>query len=102
MNKIGLRSKGDNLIESHVSQDGRYILDCNDGLKIHEFKIEKRGDEDRIVMEERKLQLPIRTEGIGHVELAKRVRFESNNVIRILTQENQDVLLELLDDDKVR
>ena len=100
--KIGLFTKGNNLLENHVSPDGRYILDCNNGLKIQEFKVEKKGDQDSIVFEERKFELPIRTEGIGHVELAKRVKFESNNVIRILTQDNQDVLLELSLDGKVR
>ena len=48
------------------------------------------------------MQLPIETEGIEHVELARRVKFESNNVIRILTQDNRDILFELSDDNKVK
>ena len=68
-----------------MSPDGRYVLDCKDGLKIYELKNEKREHQDRIVLEERKWNLPITTKGIEHVELAKSVKFESNNVIRILT-----------------
>ena len=100
--KIGLVDKGDHLIENHVSPDGRYVLECNKGLKIYEFKNEKRGDEDRIVLEEKDWQLPIMTEGIEHVELARRVKFESNNVIRVLTQDNRDILFELSLDLKVK
>ena len=53
-------------------------------------------------MEEQKLQLPIMTEGIKHLELAKRVKFESDNVIRILTLDNRDILFELLLDNKAK
>ena len=53
-------------------------------------------------MEEKDWQLPIMTEGIEHVELARRVKFESNNVIRVLTQDNRDILFELSLDLKVK
>ena len=85
-----------------MSPDGRYTLDCKDGLKICEFKIEKRGDKDIIVLEEQNWKLPIKTENIEHIELAKRVKFEGNNVIRFLTQDNQDILFELSPDYKVK
>ena len=98
--KIGHVGKGNNLFENHVSPDGRFILDCNKGLNLYEFKIEEQGDREKIVLKEHKLQLPIETEGIGHVELAKRVKFESNRVIRILTQDNRDILFELSHDNK--
>ena len=55
-----------------------------------------------IVLEEKKWQLPIMTEEIEHVQLARRVKFESNNVIRILTQDNRDILFELSLDDQVK
>ena len=42
------------------------------------------------------------TEGVEHVELARRVKFESNNVIRILTQDNRDILYDLSPNDKVK
>ena len=61
-----------------MSPDGQYFLDCKKGLNLYEFKTEKQGDQEKIVMEQHKLQLPIETEGIEHVELAKRVKFESN------------------------
>ena len=48
------------------------------------------------------MQLPVETEGIKQLELAKRVKFESNNVIRIVTQDNRDILFELSLDDKTK
>ena len=85
-----------------MSPDGRYILDCNNGLRIYEFKIEKQGDQDKIVLEEQRWQLPIMTEGIELVELAKHVKFESSHVIRFLTWDDRDILFEFSLDDKVK
>ena len=48
------------------------------------------------------MHLPIVIEGIEHVELAKRVKFESNNVIRFVTEDNRDILFELSLDNKVK
>ena len=74
------------------------------GVKIYQFAHKKRlkkssslfgsDDEAEIDAEEGKeeielqptgWELPIKTDDIDPVELAKRVRFESNNVIRFLT-----------------
>lgn len=54
-------------MENHVSVDGKFVLDCKNGLKIHKFKVEKQGGREKIVLEEQKWQLPIKTEDIEHV-----------------------------------
>ena len=45
--------------------------------------------------------MPISTFGMDTVELAKRVRFEANNVIRFRTQDNRDILFLLKQDRNV-
>ena len=55
-----------------------------------------------IKMEKTDWNLPIDTRGMNAFELAKRVRFESNNVIRYLTEDNRDILFLLKHDRKVR
>ena len=39
--------------------------------------------------------LPIRTDDLETGELFRRVRFEANNVVRILTKDNRDILYKL-------
>ena len=31
-NQIGLKGKGESLVENHISPDGRYILSCTEGI----------------------------------------------------------------------
>ena len=102
MDKIGLKLKeAHHLLENHISPDGRYVLVCTQGLKIYQFKKEKREEDNdygEILFEETGWTLPIGTDDIEHLELASRVRFEANNVLRILTKEGKDILFELLPD----
>ena len=84
------------LLENHISPDGRFILICTEGLKVYELKKEGPEDEPKVVLEETKWTLPIKTEDIEPIELASRVRFEAKNVIRILTKDNRDILYELV------
>ena len=98
--------KGEHIIENHVSPDGRYVLeiDPKNSLIIHEFKIDEtlEIDEDNcIVLDQQKWGLQLKR-GISHLELAKRVKFESNNVIRFLTQDNRDILFEMSPDNKTK
>ena len=46
-------------------------------------------------MEDTNWELPFETEDIPTVELATRVKFEANEIIRILTLDNRDILYEL-------
>ena len=55
-----------------------------------------------IVLQETDWKIPILTDGMDVKELAKRVRFESNNVIRILTRDNRDILFLLSQDKTVK
>ena len=71
---------------------------CTNGVKIHKFKREQKGNKDRIVLEETDWTLPSRVDDFETVELAKRVRFEARNVIRILTEDNRDIMYQLLPD----
>ena len=48
------------------------------------------------MLKETNWSLPIKTDDIEPVELATRVRFEANNVVRILTKEDRDILFELV------
>ena len=45
--------------------------------------------------------MPIDTRGMDVYELAKRVRFEANNVIRYLTEDDLDILFLLSSDNTV-
>ena len=95
--RIGLKGKGEKLVENHISPDGRYILSCteSDGLRVLEFK-SSNVDQKVIYLQDTDWELPIKTKDIDGFELASRVRFESNNVIRFVTQDaNQDLLFSL-------
>ena len=94
-NQIGLAHKGMNLVENIISPHGRYVLICTNGIKIHKFKKEQNGAKDRIVLVETDWTLPSRIDDFETVELAERVRFEARNVIRILTEDNRDVMYQL-------
>ena len=52
-----------------------------------------------ITLKELNWKVPINTDGIGVVELAKRVRFEANNIIRFRTKDSRDILF-LISQDK--
>ena len=93
---IGIIDKGWRLIKNHISPDARFILICTHGLKIYKFKKEETEELPKIVLEETDWTLPIKTDDIEPLELARRVRFEANNIIRILTKENRDILYELV------
>ena len=97
-NKIGLARQGMHLVENIISPHGRYIMICTNGVKIHKFKRERQGDKDRIVLVETDWTLPSKIDDFETVELAKRVRFEARNVIRILTEDNRDIMYQLLPD----
>lgn len=86
------------LVENIISPHGRYIMICTNGVKIHKFKRERQGDKDRIVLVETDWTLPSKIDDFETVELAKRVRFEARNVIRILTEDNRDIMYQLLPD----
>ena len=45
-------------------------------------------------------ELPLRTDEYQTIDLAKRVKFESNKIIRFLTPNNRDILYELDEDGK--
>ena len=94
-------------MENHISPDGRYILHCVGGrLQILEF--EKQVSKEREVIDHeviglqlKEWQLPIRTDDVEPMELAIRVRFESNNVIRFFKPGyNRDLLFALESDEK--
>ena len=46
----------------------------------------------KIVLEEKPWTLPDEIDNMKLLQLAKRVRFEANNVIRLLTKDNRDIL----------
>ena len=69
---------------------------CSDGIKIYEFKKSQASpDSQKIELHLTDWRLPIKTDDIDQVELAKRVRFESNNMIRFLTRDDRDILFHL-------
>ena len=98
--KIGLQGKGEKIVENHISPDGRYILSCTegDGLRVLEFKKERTFDHEVIYLQDTDWEIPLKTQDIDGIELATRVRFESNNVIRFVTTETNRDLLYCLDE----
>ena len=74
------------LLENHISPDAKFILRCTDGLRIDEL-IKEEGPEvkPKAVLRDTYRTLPIRTNHIEPLELARQVRFEAKNVIRVLT-----------------
>ena len=46
--------------------------------------------------------MPIDTRGLDAFELGRRVRFEANNIVRYLTEDDLDILFLLLPDKSVR
>ena len=66
------------------------------------FSAVKSVDVRPITVEETAWKVPVDTRGMDVVELAKRVRFEANNIIRYLTKDNRDTLFLLLPDKTVR
>ena len=58
----GLGEKGEDLLENHISPDGRYILICKNGLEIFEFMNEYLGnDKFKTGLLKRDWQIPITT-----------------------------------------
>ena len=51
-------------------------------------------------MKKKEWELPLRTNEYQTIDLAKRVKFESNKIIRFLTPNNRDILFELDEDGK--
>ena len=105
--EIGLHGKGDDLVVNHLSPNGKYIINCTDGIKVYEFKLEsKKGDEagpqdgskeEKIILKEKtNWKVPIFTEGMDVLEIARRVRFEASNIIRFRTRDSKDILFLLL------
>ena len=73
-----------------------YILTCTDGLKIYKFYQESPGkDDSKILIKPTKWIIPFRTDDLKKEELASRVKFESNSVIRYLTRDKRDILYRL-------
>ena len=70
------------------------------GLRILEFKREKTFQHEVIVLQETEWTLPIDTNNLDPLELATRVRFESNNVVRFITTITDRDLLYSLDEDR--
>ena len=80
------------------------MLICRDGLKICEFKLDEQGinNERSVKLEETDWKVPIDARGKDAFELGKRVRFEANNIIRYLTDDDLDILFLLSEDGSVR
>ena len=69
------------------------------GLKIYKFYEETPGrDDSKILIKPTEWTIPFRTSGITKEELASRVKFESNSVIRYLTRDKRDILYRLDND----
>ena len=64
---------------------------CTKGLKIYKFVEEG----DKIVIRPTGWTIPLRTNEMDRLELASRVKFESNSVIRFLTRDKRDILFRL-------
>ena len=103
--KTGVKGKGYGLTLNHISPNGKYIIICANGLKVFEFaleskKVDEAGPQDDdaketqrpIVLKELNWKVPISTDGMTVVELAQRVRFEANNIIRLRTKDSRDLL----------
>ena len=72
-----------------------------DGLKIYKFYKETLGrDDSKILIKPTEWSIPFRTDDIDKDELASRVKFESNSVIRYLTRDKRDILYRLDSDGK--
>ena len=85
----------DDFIDNHLSPDGKYCLSCIKGLQIYELVEERQNNHKSIAMKLKEWTLPLRTDDFDKVELASRVRFESNSVIRFVTRDNRDLLYKL-------
>ena len=96
---LGLRNHPQQLVQYHISPNGKYILNCKKGLQVCEFKIEKQSGKQKIVMKPKDWAFPIWTEHYEIMDLAARVKFESNSVIRFLTESNRDILFILDNND---
>ena len=83
--QIGLRSKGMHLLENHISPDASFILICTQGLKIYELRKGGLKHQPKAVLRNTFWTLPLKMDDIEPLELARRVRFEAKNVIRVLT-----------------
>ena len=79
-----------------ISPDGKYVIICSIGPKIHEFMKVHDGFKDKIALLEKDWTLPLTKDDLETGELFKRVRFEANNIIRVLTKDNRDILYKLI------
>ena len=69
---------------------------CSDGIKIYEFtKSQDSSDSPKIELHPTNWQMPINTDDIDSLKLARRVRFESNDMVRFLTRDDRDILYHL-------
>ena len=87
-------------IRNHVSTDGKYIIICDSGVKIFELASENKDVKENLKLKPTEFTLPIRTDVLEDEELASRVKFESNSVIRFLSPDNRDILYRLDEDAK--
>ena len=98
--KIGLLLQGMHLAEHMLSPHAYYVLVCTNGLKVYKFerKLEGEGKEkrDKIVLVDTEWEVPSKIDDFEPIELAKRVRFEARNIIRILTKDNRDIMYQLV------
>ena len=93
---IGLYGQKNFLLENHVTPDGKYLLICDNGINLYEFKRKKELDTDQIVLEKKEdFSLPMRTNDFENAELATRIRFESKYVIRYLSLDKRDILFKI-------
>ena len=87
-------------LRNHVSTNGKYYIVCNSGIKIYELVSENKDGEENLKIKLTDWTLPIRTDGLEDKDLASRVKFESNSVLRFLTPDNRDILYGLDEDGK--
>ena len=94
--KIGIERKTRFCLRRNISPDGRHILVCTDGLKIYRFTFKKTNNEEAVTeLEPTGWIIPFSTKEYDTQELASRVKFESNSIIRVLTRDNRDILFAL-------
>ena len=79
------------------------MIFSEDGLKIAKFirsKISAKEDRETkqvegVIAEMTEWELPIQTKDIDPRELSRRTKFESNDIIRIITKDKRDILFRL-------
>lgn len=70
-------------------------------LRVYEFEKQYTSEEEVVVLVPKEWELPVRTDDLEPMDLARRVKFESNNVIRFFKPGyNRDMLFYLEPDQK--